>query len=405
MTASLGANTWPLLPLAEVCEINPRLGERKSISTDLPVSFVPMAAVDETHGHIAVREIRTYQEVAKGYTAFKEGDVLFARITPCMENGKAAIATGLENGMGFGSTEFHVLRCRPTVLPEYVFHFVRREGFRRSAKASFTGTAGQQRVPADFLKGALISVPPLDEQHRIVDILNHAASIRRLREEARAKAREIIPALFVEMFGDPATNPKGWDACIIDDLFAVKGGKRLPKGDAYSERPTQYRYIRGTDIGPNQICEDTLLYLTKAVQSTIARYVVDPGDVVITIAGKIGVAAPVKQSLAGVNLTENAAMLKPKDRTRTDPVFISSMINSEYVQKQIEVLTGRVTIGKLALERAKTLRILLPPLALQQEFAERVAEVEGISTLNDRAATAAEQMAQSLLAQVFGQAA
>lgn len=288
------------------------------------------------------------------------------------------------------------------VEPDFIYHWI---GSKLEAIHSTTAFVTVKHISSKQILNLDISLPPLDEQRRIVDILNHAASIRRLREEARAKAREIIPALFVDMFGDPATNPKGWVECHLGEMFEVKGGKRLPKGEAYSEVPTPYRYIRGTDISQNQICEASLVYLPEAVQSTIVRYVVESGDVVVTIAGKIGVAAPVQPSLAGVNLTENAAMLKAKDRTRVHPVFVSSMINSDYVQKQIDVLTGRVTIGKLALERAKTLRILLPPFDLQQEFAERVAEVEGISTLNDRAATAAEQMAQSLLAQVFGQAA
>ena len=103
--------------LGDVCQINPRLPRDHGLSDESEVSFVPMAAVDEVSGSIVSAAIRPFGEVKKGYTSFSDGDVLFAKITPCMENGKAALAAGLVSGRGFGSTEFHVLRAGPAVLP------------------------------------------------------------------------------------------------------------------------------------------------------------------------------------------------------------------------------------------------------------------------------------------------
>lgn len=88
-----------------------------------------MPAVDAESGTILTPEIREFPAVRKGYTSFVDGDVIVAKITPCMENGKAAVARGLMNGVGFGSTEFHVLRSNSAVLPEFVFHFVRQKYF------------------------------------------------------------------------------------------------------------------------------------------------------------------------------------------------------------------------------------------------------------------------------------
>ena len=146
-----------------------------------------MAAVDPRTGTFAVREERRLAEVSNGFTAFEEGDVLFAKITPCMQNGKAALAQNLTNGLGRGSTEFYVLRPGHRVLGEYVWHFVRQPQFREAAKRSFTGTAGQQRVPRSFVENALIPLPPLDEPQRIVDILNRAARIETLQSRAAAR--------------------------------------------------------------------------------------------------------------------------------------------------------------------------------------------------------------------------
>jgi type I restriction enzyme, S subunit len=163
--------TWRLVRLSMVCEINPPLLGNERPNPETLVSFVPMAAVDEVAGKITRIETRAFREVSKGFTPFRENDVLFAKITPSMENGKAAIATELENGLGFGSTEFHVLRTTEHLSPEYLYYFVRQPRFRERARAAFVGSAGQQRVPRDFLERVQLPLPPLTEQQRIVAIL------------------------------------------------------------------------------------------------------------------------------------------------------------------------------------------------------------------------------------------
>ena len=205
------------VPLREICTVNPRTRRSKG-SDDTAVTFVPMAAVDSRTGTITVREDRRLAEVGNGFTAFEEGDVLFAKITPCMQNGKAAMARNLTNGIGRGSTEFYVLRPGQRVLGEYVWHFVRQPAFREAAKRSFAGTAGQQRVPRSFVENALIPLPPLEEQRRIVDILNRAARIEALRARSAERLREFVPGLFVKMFGDPVENPMGWEVRSLADL-------------------------------------------------------------------------------------------------------------------------------------------------------------------------------------------
>ena len=143
------------------------------------------------------------------------------------------------------------------------------------------------------------------------------------------------------------------------------------------------------------------MYLRPEDQATIKRYVVAKGDVVITIAGKIGVAAPVGDNLAGVNLTENAAMIRPNGTNHTNAAFLSSMLNSRFVQRQIETLTGRVTIGKLALERIRLIEICVPPLDLQAEYVQRVEQIRSIQTQQSTAMAKTHAIFDGLLAQVF----
>ncbi len=158
---------WQVARLCMVTEVNPRLD--KFAGNDNPtVSFVPMPAVGAGTGTIDVSRTRSFQDVKKGYRHFREGDVLFAKITPCMENGKMAIVPSLKYDLGFGSTEFHVLRPNRKISAQYIYWFVSSEQFRRDAQHNMTGAVGQRRVPAPYLAHQTIPVPPAREQSRIV---------------------------------------------------------------------------------------------------------------------------------------------------------------------------------------------------------------------------------------------
>ena len=158
---------WEVARLCMVTEVNPRLD--KFARNDNPtVSFVPMVAVGAGTGTIDVSRTRSLQDVKKGYRHFRERDVLFAKITPCMENGKMAIVPSLKYGLGFGSTEFHVLRPNRKISAQYIYWFVSSEQFRRDAQHNMTGAVGQRRVPAPYLADRTIPVPPAREQSRIV---------------------------------------------------------------------------------------------------------------------------------------------------------------------------------------------------------------------------------------------
>lgn len=158
---------WKILTIEDVSDVNPTLGKR-DIQDDLMVSFVPMPAVGAGTGTIDVAQHRPFFEVKKGFTAFKQGDVLFAKITPCMENGKMAVVPKLKNGLGFGSTEFHVLRPKADIDSCYLYYFVSSSAFRHKAAHNMKGAVGQKRVPTNYLREQRIPVPPLDTQKRIV---------------------------------------------------------------------------------------------------------------------------------------------------------------------------------------------------------------------------------------------
>lgn len=159
---------WETVRLGDICELNPRKSEVKDF--DGNVSFVPMAVVSETDMYFSVQEQRPLKEVYTGYTYFRDDDVLLAKVTPCFENGKSGLAKNLENGIGFGSSEFFVLRANPVrVLPEYIYYIINSNRFISEGTPQMTGTGGLRRLTKDFVLNYPVSLPPLDEQRKIVN--------------------------------------------------------------------------------------------------------------------------------------------------------------------------------------------------------------------------------------------
>lgn len=193
---------WPLRPLSEVAGVNPRPA---SLDPEAAVAFVPMAAVDAASGSIVDATTRHVRDIGAGYKQFRRGDVIFARITPCMQNGKSAVFDE-EADYGYGSTEFHVLRPGGEVLPRWLHTIVRTRDFRNAAAERFTGTAGQQRVPADFLKAELIPVPTRDIQAEVMATM--AARRERFEQLDRSRARSqavtaaLMPAAMNQAFAE-----------------------------------------------------------------------------------------------------------------------------------------------------------------------------------------------------------
>lgn len=183
--------------LGKLVECNP---PKVDVPNDTLISFVEMAAVSND-GHIMGAVDRPMGEVRKGsYTYFQENDIIIAKITPCMENGKCALATGLTNGIGMGSSEFHVFRCGATILPKYLFGYLNRRVIRQEAEKVMTGSSGHRRVPIGFYQQLLIPVLPLGDQQKIAVQIQQAedqitqldAQLSALRAEKNSILRKYL---------------------------------------------------------------------------------------------------------------------------------------------------------------------------------------------------------------------
>ncbi|QLK63005.1 restriction endonuclease subunit S [Enterobacteriaceae bacterium Kacie_13] len=156
--------------LGDACYINPKKASRPEGGL---VSFISMDSVSEDAKLIRT-EVRNYDDVEKGFTSFSDNDVLVAKITPCFENGKGAYLDELKNGVGFGSTEFHVLHAKKNTYSKFVYYVTNTDEFRVRGEANMQGSAGQKRVTTDYLKQFPLKLPPLPEQQKIAAVLTAA---------------------------------------------------------------------------------------------------------------------------------------------------------------------------------------------------------------------------------------
>ncbi len=228
--------------LSDWADVNPRTDTSFLKSGDI-VSFIPMEAVEEVTGRIHLQEA-DYGKVSKGYTLFAENDIIWAKITPCMQNGKSAVARGLLNGIGFGSTEFHVLRPKTDqLLPDFLWAVLSTNSLLRAAQGAFSGSAGQQRVPPGFLENLPLPVPSPGVQRKLVTEL---LTTRGSRDAKLAQAEMLLNG--------------------IDDLVLGELGVHIPQE---SDRFT-FAVRRGDIIGKPLQCNRSSLFV-RAFLSSLAQ--------------------------------------------------------------------------------------------------------------------------------------
>ena len=184
-------DNWVWTRLGEICEINPNKIKIEIDENEL-VDFIPMKNISEDSPEIIEKNFEKFKDLQKGYTQFIENDILFAKITPCMENGKTAIITDLKEKIGYGSTEFHILRSTKIINNKLLYNFLKQKRFRDDAKYNMTGSVGFRRVPTIFMKNYSFPLPPLDEQKRIVEKLDF------LFDKIK-KAKELIEEIKVDI--------------------------------------------------------------------------------------------------------------------------------------------------------------------------------------------------------------
>jgi len=440
---------WVYTTLGDIGEINPKLLD-ECLRRDIDVTFLPMRCLEELTGRLDLSLTRKLSEVKKGYTPFKNGDVLFAKITPCMENGKVAVVHGLTNGIGFGSTEFHVIRLPESFPREFMFYSLVREELRRDARANMTGSAGQLRVSANYLRQMPIALPPLPEQHRIVAkieelstrldagvhalktiktqlkryrqaVLKHAFEGKLTAEWREAHKDELEPAsVLLELIkqerrgtaagkyrelppldtSDLRQLPEGWVWARVGDVSeAIQYGYTASS----TSEPVGPKILRITDIQDNSVEWEAVPYC-RIVAEKKRKYLLQDGDLVFARTG-----ATVGKSFLIRDSIPEAVFASYLIRIVSSPLINQAFVHSFFQSHDywVQIHAQKLGIGQPNVNSRTLSRIRLPlcPTLEQhrivEEIERRFSVADHIEKNVDHGLKQSERLRQSILKRAF----
>ena len=386
-----------MVKLGEVCLINPK---SCTLRDDTEVSFIPMTKVGE-HGEFDASEIKNYSEVKKGFTNFQNGGILFAKITPCMENGKGAIAHNMKNGIGFGSTEFHVLRPdTDKITSEWLYYLTTWKAFRKEAERNMTGSAGQKRVPKTFLENYVVNLPDIDTQKSENKILRKVDDFIFLRKQQLAKLDELVKARFVEMFGDPVANIANWPIERLEKHLTIIGGYAF-KSDGF--RAKGIPVLRIGNINSGYFQPTNMVYWHD--DSTLERYKMHPGDLVISLTGTVGKNDYGNVCILGNDYSEyylNQRNAKLELNETLNGIYLSELLKFPQIKGRLTGISRGIRQANISNKDILSLPILIPPISLQKQFAAFVERVERQKQTVQQSLEKLELMKKALMQEYFG---
>ena len=386
---------WQAVRLGEVAAVNPKR-PRLSAADDAAVPFIPMAAVGENCAGILVREEREYRAVRSGYTYFEENDVLFSKITPCLQNGKHALARQITGGFGFGTTEFHVVRAGAGLDPRHLFRVLTQPQNIERCTRSFSGTAGQQRVQPEILRSLPTLLPPLPEQRAIAAVLDSIDEAIERTEEVIAATERVRDALLHELLtrGLPGrhsewtdvpglgTVPACWDVVRLGEMCEriTKGTTPTTLGYEYAE--SGVRFLRVENIAEGKIEGGESRFIAEEAHRALTRSVLKKGDLLLSIAGALGRSALVTTDVLPANVNQALAIIRLDDNGRTFPGFVSLSLRAGAIRTQVDDMRSELAQANINLQQVASLRVPLPPVTEQQAI---VATLDGIDASIERA--------------------
>ena len=368
---------WPTRPVGELVLPTEQRDPRRNPTDEF--CYVDIAGVDnDAKAIVATKRIVGADAPSRARKVIREGDVIVSTVRPNL-NAVALVPTTFDDQIC--STGFSVLRPSEKVVSGYLFAFVRSAAFIDYLVARTTG-ANYPAVNDGEVKAVPIPVPPLTEQERIVKLLDEADDLRQLRAQADRRTAALIPALFYEMFGDTIKNPKGWPLKPFGQLASNQDGRREPvKASDRAERKGQYPYYGASgiiDYVEEYLFDETALLIGEDGANLLARST----PIAFLAHGKYWVNnhAHVVTNNGNADLNYLCAALNLRDLT-------------DYVTGSAQPKLNQANMNRIP--------IPLPPLPLQKEFAQRVAEIRALEAAQAASRQRLEALFQSMLHRAF----
>jgi type I restriction enzyme M protein len=380
---------FPLVRIGEICTINPPKSLLNGLKPDTRLSFVPMSDLNENRIAFDPKCEKCLSEVTTSYTYFQDNDILVAKVTPCFENGKAGIAQNLLNGIGFGSSEFYVLRPSEQVLPEWIYFCVTHPLFRNAAIAQMTGTGGLQRIPKSYVVGFQIPLPPLEVQKEIVAEIE---GYQKVIDGARAVLDNYRPHIPIR---------PDWPMVELGNVCET-----IMDGTHFSPPNTEKGdrlYITSKNVRKSYLDLANVSYISEEDHRVIySRCAVKTGDVLYIKDGA-------NTGLAAINtLTEEFSLLSSVAVMRGKPEMLDNrylvfFLNTEQGRQSMLSMISGVAITRLTLTKLNAALIPLPPLETQKKIVAEIEAEQALVAANRELIERFEKKIQATLARVWGE--
>lgn len=399
-------NGWQFKTLGELCEFRPKKAEaRNRLSATDQVSFFGMEDLGIDQKYPCSERIRSLGDVAGSYTYFAEGDLLLAKITPCFQNGKLGIARDLKNGVGFGSSEFIVIRPAPELDREYLYYFLSREGFRAEGVSRMGGSVGQQRVPNSFIQGQQIPVLPLAEQRRIVGILDEAfegiatakANAEKNLQSARALFESHLHAVFTQ-------RGEGWVDVRLGDIAKTQYGL----SQAMNSEGIGFKIFRMGEVQGGRLLDTGQMKFVDIGRAEFSKYRLDPGDVLFNrtnsfeLVGKTGIF-----DLPGEYCFASYLIRLTLPRNTMMPSFLNYFMNTAHFQTSVKAKASKsinqanINATILSNENIRYPQSLEDQKAIVNRLDSLREHTQRLESLYQRKLAALDELKQSLLHRAF----
>ena len=404
---------WPTRPLAEVCQIRPSKSEvRRHISDIDLVSFVPMEDLGIGQKILVPTQVRALAEVFGSYTYFADDDVLLAKITPCFENGKLGIAQGLSNGVGFGSSEYIIMRPSSLVDKEWLYYFLSRDTFRQEGIKCMIGAVGHKRVSKQFIETHQIPLPPPAEQKRIVAVLDEAfegiAAAVINAEKNIANARELFESSLQAVF---AKRGERWEKVTLQTLLErgwIEGhldgnhGSDYPRKDEFIGSGVPY--IFASCLLNDHVDMTRAKYLAPSRAALLRKGIARDGDVLFAHNATVGPVAILRTDQEKVVLGTSLTYYRcNQDHIR--PEYLSHYMRSSNFKRQYTEIMRQSTRNQVPITKQREFYHVIPPLAEQDVIVEQLDSIfesgQRLETLYRQKLDALELLKQAILQKAF----